>query len=267
MKAERYHGKCAQTLGKAILLFESLISRNLQYREKETSRDTVTNIDLALHSMICRDLAESNIPVFSEEGLPREKTQELYWIIDPIDGTTNMISGIPFFGISLGLVESKVFAVGAFGMPATKEIFYTAGPASAYRNEARMRVVEKELRKCLIGVCFSSKGGLGSVSRKEEFQVFQELNDSSRGCLRLGSAGCTICYVASGKLGAAFGVSVKSWDVAASLAIAKAAGCDVRVADGDVPENLHFIAGKGQMMDQIQERLTRAVPMAQWRGM
>ena len=267
MKAEGYHGKCAQALGKGILLFESLISRSLQYREKETARDIVTNIDLAIHSLICRELAETNLPVLSEEGLSYERTQGLHWLIDPIDGTTNMVSGIPFFGISVGLVEAGAFVGGAFGMPATKEIFYTAGPVSAYRNEARLKVVEKDLHKCLIGVCFSSKGGLGPASRAEEFQIFQELNDSSRGCLRLGSAGCSICYVACGKLDAAFGVSVKSWDVAASLAIAKAAGCDVRVANGDAPENLHFIAGKGQMMDHIQERLVRAVPTAQWRGM
>jgi fructose-1,6-bisphosphatase/inositol monophosphatase family enzyme len=82
----------------------------------------------------------------------------------------------------------------------------------------------------------------------------------------LGSAGCSICYVACGKLGAAFGISVKTWDVAGSVAIAKAAGCEVRIADGETPESLHFIAGKGKIVDQIQARLKKTVPNLDWRG-
>jgi myo-inositol-1(or 4)-monophosphatase len=266
MNTEKYHAKSIQVLGKSILLFESLISQDFQCSQKETGRDIVSSIDLAIHNLISDELSDTNVPIISEEGSLREWGKRPLWVIDPVDGTTNMISGIPFYGISIGLMQKGEFSVGSFAMPATKEIFYTTGITSAYCNQNRMRVTEQELHRSLIGVCFSSKGHLGPASRTDEFKVFQELNESSRGCLRLGSAGCSICYVACGKLGAAFGISVKTWDVAGSVAIAKAAGCEVRIADGETPESLHFIAGKGKIVDQIQARLKKTVPNLDWRG-
>ena len=71
----------------------------------------------------------------------------------------------------------------------------------------------------------SSSSDHAAPFRSQEYDLFRELNDRSRGCLRIGSAALAVCWVASGRLNCAYGINVKIWDVAGALAIARQAGC------------------------------------------
>ena len=262
------HGKCARAVARAILLLESITTSGLSLEKKETPRDLVSNVDFAIHHLLLRELGGSGIPVVSEEAQESEARMERSggpnWVVDPIDGTTNFVSGIPFFGISVGLVEGSKFLAGAFGMPATREIYYTISSAAAYCNEFRLKTPEAVLAQSLVGAAFSSGSCVGPEAREEEFRVFGEMNDHSRGCLRLGSAGANICYAARGKLGAAYGLFVQRWDVAASLAIAKAAGSNVLLVESGSFGRLHYIVGKGPILAEIKLKLGLLVQPSAW---
>lgn len=262
------HGKCARAVAKAILLLETITTRGLVLEKKQTPRDLVSNVDFAIHHLLRRELAGSGIPVVSEEAQDAEARTERSdgpnWVVDPVDGTTNFVSGIPFFGISVGLVQGSRFLAGAFGMPATREIFYTISPTAAYCNETRLKTPEAVFGQSLVGAAFSSGSCVGPIAREEEFRVFGDINEHSRGCLRLGSAGASICYAARGKLGAAYGFYVQRWDVAASLAIAKAAGSDVLVVELGSSGRLHYIVGKGPILGDMKLKMGRLVQPSAW---
>jgi myo-inositol-1(or 4)-monophosphatase len=270
MIKQGYHGICARVVSEALLLLEAMSSRQLTFSEKESPRDVVSSADIALHNFICRELAKVGGRVLSEESVAGTQiapsSNEFEWVVDPIDGTANYVSGIPFFGVSVGLVAGGMFKAGAFGIPATSELFYTAADDASYRNDVRLKASERSLDDSLVGASFSSRGAPGPWSREDEFRVFQQINDSSRGCLRLGSAGASLCYAASGKLGAAYGVSVKIWDVAAALAVASAAGCRVRVAPSANPLALHCIVGNGESADQVEAILAKTLKIETWRN-
>lgn len=268
MSKQGYHGICARVVSEALLLLEAMSSRQLTFSEKESPRDVVSSADIALHNFICQELAKVGGRVLSEESIAGAQvapsSTEDEWVVDPIDGTANYVSGVPFYGVSVGLIAGGCFKAGAFGMPATSELFYTAADDASYRNDVRLKAAERSLANSLVGASFSSRSAPGTWSREDEFRVFQRINDSSRGCLRLGSAGASLCYAASGKLGAAYGVSVKLWDVAAALAVASAAGCRVRIAPAANPLFIHCIVGNGSVADEIEAILAKTLKISGW---
>jgi myo-inositol-1(or 4)-monophosphatase len=271
MNDSKDHGACARVVGKAMLLFESHEANSTDVKEKDTPRDLVSGLDNAIQRLICAELSVLGYSILSEEDLstwdrPEDPVRPL-WVVDPIDGTTNFISGIPFFGVSVGLMRAQLPLVGSFGMPRTKEIFYTVSSSSAYKNDVRLKASEALLKTSLVGACFSSRPDSSLPQAREvEMAAFQAMNDSSRGCLRLGSAGGSICYVASGKLGAAFGLFSRIWDIAGAMAVARAAGCQVLTAQAGAKSRLHFLVGSGAIVSQAKAILARCVAPEFWEG-
>lgn len=259
MNASEHHGTCARAVGKGLLFLETLSLRELAFTEKESPRDLVSSADVAIHNLMCQELATTGIPVVSEENVASHavslQAMPQRWILDPIDGTANFSARIPLYGISLGLMEGEAFVAGAFGMPVTRELFYTVGPDSSYLNDARLRPGRKTLASSLVGVCFSSRAIGSRQARNDEFRVFGVINDRSRGCVRLGSASASICYTAAGKLGATYGIAGRIWDVAAALAIAHAAGCRILTAPAADPLAINYVIGHGNVVSEIQSIL------------
>jgi len=271
MRDSNTHGACAQAVGKAMLLFESFEAKTHEVRQKDTPRDLVSGVDFAIHRLICTELSVSGCKIVSEEDMSTwgqlDDPSQPIWVVDPIDGTTNFISGIPFFGVSVGLMHERSFVAGSFGMPKTKEIFYTVSPSSAYRNDVRLVTPEVQLETSLVGACFSSRpNSILQQARGAEMAAFQSINDNSRGCLRLGSAGGSICYVASGKLGAAFGLFMRIWDIAGALSVARAAGCQVLIAEAGSLDRLHFLVGSKPIVSQAKTFLAQCVAPESWKG-
>lgn len=263
------HGTCATAVGKALLFLETVSSRDLTFIEKESPRDLVSAADLAVHNLISQELKTSGIPLISEESVASHVATEgaygLRWLLDPIDGTTNFAARIPLYGVSLGLMDGEAFRAGAFGMPATRELFYTVTPDASYLNDARLRREGRSMVGSLVGASFSSRGNTTAQSRASEFRVFGIINDRSRGCVRLGSAGVSICYTAAGKLGATYGIAGKVWDVAAALAIAQAAGCSIITAPSQDPLTISYVVGHGAVVQEIRAILESEIGITSWR--
>lgn len=269
MSTFNHHGTCARAVGQALLLLETVSPRDVVFTEKESPRDLVSAADLAVHNLISRELEATGIPVISEEsdasrsgliagGGPR-------WLLDPIDGTTNFAARIPLYGVALGLMHGTTFDAGTFGMPATRELFYTVGPEASYLNDARLRSDGSSLGSSLVGACFSSRSAILPYSREAEFRAFGIINDRSRGCVRLGSASVSICYTAAGKLGATFGIAGRIWDVAAAIAIARAAGCVIITSPTQDPLVLSYVVGHGAVVHEIRSIIKDEMGITSWR--
>lgn len=189
---------------------------------KGNLRDIVTQADQAISELLIEKLSPTGIPVISEEAeYSFDVLPEDMWVIDPIDGSVNFSNGLPSYAVSIGLVRSLSPQLGFVCIPSMDELYFTLSPEKALLNGKPFMHEHADRSDSLVAASFS--GHPSSV----EYELFQAVNESMRGCLRTGSAALNICWVASGKLQGAYGFQAKLWDIAGALAIAKAAGCDV----------------------------------------
>lgn len=255
---EIYFSSSVKAVGDALLYFNDISNFTLENKEKDTARDLVSSMDMLIQKFIEKELEKTHIPFLSEEMVNDinlyRKAKEL-WVLDPIDGTTNFIHKIKYFGIALGLIKNGIPVAGVFGMPETKELFYTISENTAYLNEVKLNIINKDLSKSLIAASFSSKKYLSKEERNLEFQLFGEINDSSRGCLRMGSATVNICYTAASRFGACYGHNNFIWDIAAGVAIAKAAGCEVYLSNVDDDFKISYVIGAPDVAKEIKDKM------------
>ena len=173
-------------------------------------RDFVTKTDKRVENIIIEELSKTkkNYSFFSEEvGKIKNKDEENIWIIDPIDGTTNFLHGIPHFAISIALQSKKEIVSGLIFDPIKDEMFFAEKNKGAYLNNQRLRVSKKNiLDDCL----FSSN---------HEGVKFSNFNIRCSGCTAL-----DLAYVAAGRLDGFFHNNINLWDVAAGSIMVKEAG-------------------------------------------
>jgi myo-inositol-1(or 4)-monophosphatase len=224
----------------------------MKIRTKESLRDIVTDFDTRIEKVIFEILQASGHKIIGEESFSGEfdTPGEPVWVVDSIDGTANFVSGMPLYAASVGLCQNEKFLIGAVGLPATKELFFTHGDSAAFLNGKLLSPTPTDMKNALIAVSFSGAKGEEEF-RRREFQLFGTINDSSRGCLRLGSAATNICYVALGRLQAAYGFQAQIWDVAAGLAIAERAGCQLHTMRRKNSTKIDYIVGAPDVVKEI----------------
>ena len=168
---------------------------------KKGPKDFVTRTDRQVEKILIEELSKSkkNFSFLSEEaGKINNKVRENIWIIDPIDGTTNFIHGIPHFAISIALQTNEGIVSGLIFDPIKDEMYFSEKNKGAFLNNQRLRVSNKSsLDDCL----FSSNG---------EGVKFSDLNMRYSG-----SAALDLAYVASGRYDGYFQNNINIWDVAA----------------------------------------------------
>jgi myo-inositol-1(or 4)-monophosphatase len=235
-------------------IIEEKFAEGMAFTTKGTPRDLVTDLDLIIERLIINILKDSGYRIVGEEttknddlGMP---PQELTWVIDPIDGTTNMVSSIPYYATSIGLICNTQFLVGAIAIPTLKEIFFTFGDKGSFLNGKNIKITPIELKDSLIAVGFSGNSH-DEKFRRQEFEMFGVLNDKSRGCLRLGAASINICYVAANRFQAAYGIFNQIWDVAGALAVARQAGCNIYIEWINGTTGINYVVGPPGVADEI----------------
>ncbi len=207
---------------------------------KESLRDIVTEVDMIAENRIVDILFDfdKNLPVIAEErgdsgGVDRDE----YWVVDALDGTVNYVNRIPHFAVSVAFVKKDKPLVGVIYNPTDNNLYYGAEGIGVFKNQRKISVKDKAPGECLFAMAFSGKN-YDPERRPEEFLLFGEINDSSRGCLRTGSAAMNLALLAEGKLGGCVGKANKWWDVAAGLVIARLAGARLQYAPVDSNEYL-----------------------------
>ncbi len=208
---------------------------------KKGPRDFVTKTDKQVEKILIEELSKTkkNYSFLSEEvGSIKNKDKDNIWIIDPIDGTTNFLHGIPHFAICVALESKKEIISGLIYDPIKDEMFYAEKNKGAYLNSQRLRVSNRSLiDECL----FSSN---------HEGVKFSNLNMRYSGCAAL-----DLAYVASGRLDGFFHNKINIWDVAAGALLVEEAGGIVNDLDKFDQNNIDIRASSGAINDKMLENL------------
>ena len=213
---------------------------------KGNLRDIVTQTDKDISELLTDKLGASGLPVISEEGDQLDvPTPGVFWVVDPIDGTVNFSNGLPQFAVSAGLVENGQFRLGLVCAPKLDELYFTLHSEKALLNGRPFSHVHQALDDALVAASFSAKAS------RPHYDMFQAVNESTRGCLRTGSAALNICWCAVGKLQGAYGFQAKLWDVAGALAIARAAGCEIVVRHQPNSLLIDYFAGSREVVEKL----------------
>ena len=170
----------------------------------------VTNADRKVEKIIIEELEKSkkNFSILTEEsGFIKNKDQDNFWIIDPIDGTTNFLNGVPHFCISIALLFEKEIIAGVIYDPIKDEIFYAEKNGGSFLNNKSIRVSKKNnVSGCLYGVNFRKNLPENLIIRNT------------------GSAALDLAYVSCGRFDGCLQKNVNLWDIAAGTVLIKEAG-------------------------------------------
>ncbi len=205
--------------------------------------DFVTNSDKKVEKILIEELnkAKKNYSILSEEiGKIENSDKDNFWIIDPIDGTTNFLHGIPHFAISIALRNKSEIISGLIYDPIKNEMFYAEKDNGAFLNNQRIRVSSKKsLNECL----FASGG-------KKEIKSKLNLRKS-------GSAALDLAYVASGRFDGYFQNELNLWDIAAGLILVTEAGGKTNKLDHTSINNLRVNAASNAIYEKMLENLDK----------
>ena len=217
------------------LIRDFMEAKSLQVSSKGPG-DFVSSADKRTEKIIIDELMKAypHYGILSEEvGKINEKNKDNRWIIDPIDGTSNFLNGIPQFAISIGYEENQEIKNGLIFDPIKNELFAELG-GGAFLNNSRIRVSKrKKLNQSLIGT-----GGPRSNSKIKNkiYSEFLEISKNVEIPLRkFGSASLDLACVASGRFDG-FWQRVSYWDIAAGIIIVKEAGGFTDFFDNDINE-------------------------------
>jgi myo-inositol-1(or 4)-monophosphatase len=194
-----------------------------------------------------------------EEGGRREGADKSHtWIVDPLDGTTNFLHGIPQFAISIALEREGAIVAGLIYNPAIEELFIAEKGKGAFLNEQRIRVAgRKRLSESVIacGLPHIGRGDL-ALARKETSAMQEQV----AGLRRFGAAALDLAWVAAGRLDGYWERDIKPWDMAAGLILVREAGGFVTDVTGgdDLFATGHVVAGN----DTIHKELLRVLKEA-----
>ena len=166
-----------------------------------------------------------------EEGGVREGSDRSHtWIVDPLDGTTNFLHGIPHFAISIALKREDTLIAGLIYNPANDDLFLAERGKGAFLNDQRLRVAGRRQLSESVIAC-----GLPHIGRGD-FQLSQAemaaLQPKVAGLRRFGAASLDLAYVAAGRFDGYWERNLKSWDVAAGILLVREAGGFVSDIDG-----------------------------------
>jgi len=196
--------------------------------------DFVTAADKRAEKTLFEELSRAR-PGYSfimeEAGFIEGSDKTHTWHIDPLDGTTNFLHGLPIFAISIGLERDGQLVAGLVYNPATDDLYIAERGQGAYLNNTRLRVAaRRDLADALI-TC-----GIPPLNRAAEHARFQsELAEVMRhagNVRRLGSAAHDMCFVAAGRCDGYWERGIKTWDMAAGIVLVREAGGFISDADG-----------------------------------
>ena len=203
--------------------------------------DFVTNSDKKVEKIIIEELTKSRkkFSILSEEiGEVKNSDKENYWIIDPIDGTTNFLHGIPHFAISIALKTKEEIVSGLIFDPIKNEMFYAEKNNGAYFNNQRIKVSKKKnLNECLFAT-----GGKDRIN----------YNLNTR---KYGSAALDMAYVGAGRYDGYFQKNLNIWDIAAGIIIVKEAGGKINNIDYSSNEVIKLLVGSNTIYEKMLESL------------
>ena len=185
----------------------------------------VTSADLKAEKTLRNELAKGRAGygfLMEETGSAEGSDKHHRWIVDPLDGTTNFLHGIPHWAISIALARDDEIIAGLVYEPLRDEVFWAEKGAGAFVNDRRLRVsARRTLGDAVIGtgIPFRERGEHASYLR-----TLGAVMAATSGVRRLGSAALDLAYVAAGRLDGFWEFGLQQWDIAAGVLLVREAG-------------------------------------------
>ncbi len=224
--------------------------------------DYASEVDEDAEKVVIKELQRNyrDYGIVGEEGgKVVGKDPRRFFVIDPLDGTSNYLHGFPHYCVSIALVENGEPTDAVIFDPLRNELFTASRGAGAQLNERKIRVAErKDLGAAMIHTGFAPR----ERSRvSAQLKCVDALLAQAEDIRRTGSAALDLAYVACGRADAYFEAGVKAWDVAAGVLLVREAGgkaCDFKGAatgrmDGTGPETRGLVAGNLKVCDAVQK--------------
>ena len=226
--------------------------------------DYVTQVDFAVQEYLKRELAAltPSIPLMSEEqdNSRLDRTKPL-WILDPVDGTTNLIHGFPASAVSLGLLEQGRITLGVVYNPFREELFTAKAGEGAFLGGSPIRVREgHDLEHSLIAVGTSP---YDKEPARKNFALFAQIFSRCEDIRRTGSAALDLCNVACGRTDGYLERNLKPWDYAGASVILEEAGGRITDYAGQPVNFLHnsdCLAAPAPVHSQLLTLIREAAP-------
>ncbi len=231
-------GLIAREAGKYI--FEEKEKMKSEDIQVKGLHDFVTYVDNNSEQLIIERLSKllPGSVFLSEEGFSTEKSSELMWVIDPLDGTTNYIHGVPLFTVSIALLHNMDIVTGVIYEPNFNECYYAWHKGGAWLNNKRISVSETSL---LVNSLLATGFPFHDYKYLDVYLNFLKFTiEETRGLRRLGSAALDLAWVACGRFDGFYEYSLNAWDVAAGACIVSEAGGIVT----DFSNKNNFLFGK-----------------------
>jgi myo-inositol-1(or 4)-monophosphatase len=191
----------------------------------------------------------------TEEGTSTARGEHYHWVIDPLDGTTNFIHGLPVFAVSIGLIQGEEVVLGVVYEVNRRECFYAMKGGGAFCNDQPIQVSKApKLASSLLATGFPY---YQFDLMDKYFSSMKLLMQKTHGLRRLGSAAMDLCYVASGRMDGYFEYNLNSYDVAAGVLIVQEAGGRVTefLGGNNYIFGRNIVASNGAIHDEFLEVL------------
>ncbi len=208
--------------------------------EVKSFNQLVSYVDKTAEEMLVKELSMliPDAGFITEEATIKTQKKEWTWIIDPLDGTTNFMHGIPVYSVSVGLLHNEELVAGIVYEINRDEMFYAWQGSKAFMNGKEIRVAQNNsLSESLLATGFPYYDFEIMQQYLQALQVFMK---DTRGMRRMGSAAVDLAYVACGRFDGFFEYGLNAWDVAGGALIVKQAGGII--SDFNGKEN--FLFGK-----------------------
>ena len=221
--------------------------------QSKSPNDFVTEVDRAAEQAIIEVLRDAfpGHGILAEESGESGPESEFTWIIDPLDGTTNFIHGLPQYAVSIAQTKNGVLEHAVVYDPNTNEMFTASRGAGAFLNDRRIRVSRRtRLNEALIGTGFPFR----RFDHVDAYlAMFKELTQKTAGIRRPGAASLDLAYVAAGRFDGFWEMGLSPWDMAAGALLIQEAGGLVSDLSGEANylATGNLVAGSPKIFGQL----------------
>ncbi len=227
----------------------------------KAKKDLVTKYDVAVENYLKKKFSkkfkEFNIIAEESDNTLIEFNNSI--IIDPIDGTTNFVNGVPHTAISVGVYKDKKPYLAIVYNPILDELYEAKIGKGAYLNGEKLEVSKEEnFQKALIATGFPYSSGTNSDDLNDVIKKLKDILPLCQDIRRLGSASIDLCMVAKGTFEGYYEMNLKAWDVSAGILILTEAGGTVSTIDGSeykLFEDKYIVATNGKIHDELIKNL------------
>ncbi len=219
---------------------------------KSSSTDVVTAFDRASEAMIVQGIlaVRPDDGIVGEEGTDTPGRSGLRWLIDPIDGTTNFLYGLPGYAVSIAASTDDGTEIGAVYVPATDELFTGARGHGSRLNGVPIRCsATTDLSLALVASGFSYLPD----RRRHQARRMAALLPRVRDLRRFGAAAADLCYAAAGRVDVYFEEHLGPWDLAAGELIAREAGCRTGDLEGGPVRPASVLVANPALFDAMRQ--------------